>query len=267
MTGDTMNLRAYKSTTSGEGAIAIGVQAYSPAALSLAIGTKANASVLGATALGTGAKADKLNSVALGAASVVNKAGKARVKETILGTEYTWAGGAKVDEGDVVSIGNEGYERQIINLAPGEVSNDSTDAINGSQLYSVIAKVENEKIHYFSVKSDEVDNRDNTGARGANSIAIGPATTTNTSNASLAIGYGAKTSADGTIALGLNSHADDTAAVSIGNGSQANKVSSVALGTNAQAGDAYAVSIGVNSKATARWGGLLVVMQKQVKQD
>ena len=254
MTGDTMNYGAYTSTTSGEGAIAIGVQAYSPAALSLAIGTKAKASTFGATALGSGAKADKLNSVALGTASVVDKAGKARVTETILGTEYTWAGGAQVDEGDVVSIGHKGYERQIINLAPGEVSETSTDAINGSQLYSVIAKVENEKIRYFSVKSDEVDNRNNTGAKGANSIAIGPATTTNTSNASLAIGYGAKTSADGTIALGLNSHADDTAAVSIGNGSQANKVSSVALGTNAQAGDAYTVSIGVNSKATARWG-------------
>ena len=112
-----------------------------------------------------------------------------------------------------------------------------------------------EKIRYFSVKSDVAGNRDNTGATGVDSIAIGPnAHTTKTSNASLAIGYGAKTSADGTIALGLNSHADDTAAVSIGNGSQANKVSSVALGTNAQAGDDYTVSIGVNSKATAGWG-------------
>lgn len=76
MTGDTMNYGAYTSTTSGEGAVAIGVQAYSPAALSLAIGTKANASAFGATALGTGAKADKLNSVALGSASVVNFSSK-----------------------------------------------------------------------------------------------------------------------------------------------------------------------------------------------
>lgn len=141
MTGDTMNYGAYTSTTSGEGAIAIGVQAYSPAELSLAIGTKANASAFGATAIGTGAKAGKLNSVALGTASVVNKPGKARVKETILGTEYTWAGGARVDEGDVVSIGDKGYERQIINLAPGEVSETSTDAINGSQLYNAFKAI------------------------------------------------------------------------------------------------------------------------------
>ena len=252
MTGDTMNNRVYENTIAGEGSVALGVQANSSAALSLAIGTKSKATVFGATALGTGARATKLNSVALGAASNITKAGEAHVERTILGTTYTWAGGAQVDEGDVVSIGDKGYERQIINLAPGDISATSTDAINGSQLYAAMAEIE--KIRYFSVKSDEVDNRNNTGAKGANSIAIGPATTTNTSNASLAIGYGAKTSADGTIALGFNSHADDTAAVSIGNGSQANKVSSVALGTNAQAGDAYAVSIGVNSKAIARWG-------------
>lgn len=157
MTGDTMNNREYTSTTSGEGAIAIGVQAYSPAALSLAIGTKAKASTFGAIALGSGAKADKLNSVALGTASVVNKAGKARVKETILGTEYTWAGGARVDEGDVVSIGNEGYERQIINLAPGEVSETSTDAINGSQLYNAFKAIKAAKTEVVAGKNTTVE--------------------------------------------------------------------------------------------------------------
>ena len=262
MTGDTMNYRVYENTIAGEGSVALGVQANSSAALSLAIGTKSKATVFGATALGTGAKADKLNSVALGTASVISKAGKAYVERTILGTTYTWAGGAQVDEGDVVSIGNVGYERQIINLAPGDISETSTDAINGSQLYAAMKEIE--KIRYFSVNStigitdtseENPSNSINKGAKGQNSIAIGPnAHTTSTSNASLAIGYGAKTSADGTIALGLNSHADDTAAVSIGNGSQANKVSSVALGTNAQAGDDYTVSIGVNSKATAGWG-------------
>ena len=242
------------ATASGETSIAIGRTSVANASQSMAMGVQSQASGVNAMAFGANSNANLENSVALGTDSVTDKVGVSLPSATILGTTYQWAGGNNVIAGDVISIGKKGQERQIINLAPGEVSNDSTDAINGSQLYSVIAKVENEKIHYFSVKSDEVDNRDNTGARGANSIAIGPATTTNISNASLAIGYGAKTSADGTIALGFNSHADDTAAVSIGNGSQANKVSSVALGTNAQAGDAYAVSIGVNSKAIARWG-------------
>ena len=159
MTGDTMNYGAYTSTTSGEGAVAIGVQAYSPAALSLAIGTKAKASTFGATALGAGAKADKLNSVALGTASEVDKEGVARVKENILGTEYTWAGGAKVDKGDVVSIGKKNFERQLINLAPGEVSGTSTDAINGSQLYSAFKAINAAKTEVVAGENTTVDKK------------------------------------------------------------------------------------------------------------
>ena len=41
-----------------------------------------------------------------------------------------------------VSIGSSGHERQIVNVAKGEVSSTSTDAINGSQLYKVQAEVD-----------------------------------------------------------------------------------------------------------------------------
>ena len=41
-----------------------------------------------------------------------------------------------------VSIGYSGHERQIVNVAKGEVSSTSTDAINGSQLYKVQADVD-----------------------------------------------------------------------------------------------------------------------------
>ena len=261
LTGESLN--GYSPATSGEGAVAIGVKTQAVGDFSTALGTNATATKFGTLALGTGANANITNAVAIGMASATDKEGIAYKGKEILGNTYTWAGGASVDPGDVVSVGKKQFERQIINLAPGDVSADSTDAINGSQLYSAIQQIE--KIRYFSVNStigvkddateENPTNSINKGAKGKNSIAIGPnAHTTSTSNSSLAIGYGAKTSADGTIALGLNSHADDTAAVSIGNGSQANKVSSVALGTNAQAGDDYTVSIGVNSKATAGWG-------------
>ena len=261
LTGGSLN--GYSSATSGEGAVAIGVKTQALGDFSTALGTNATATKFGTLALGTGANANITNAVAIGMASETDKEGIAYKGKEILGNTYTWAGGASVDPGDVVSVGKKQFERQIINLAPGDVSANSTDAINGSQLYSAIQQIE--KIRYFSVNStigvkddateENPTNSINKGAKGKNSIAIGPnAHTTSTSNSSLAIGYGAKTSADGTIALGLNSHADDTAAVSIGNGSQANKVSSVALGTNAQAGDDYTVSIGVNSKATAGWG-------------
>lgn len=250
--GDLNKPSMYQNTKAGEIGVAIGSKSVA-GDLSVALGTVARADNTNSVALGTGANASLANSVAIGGGSKTDKAGVAYTTRTILGTTYTWAGGADTIAGDVVSIGQKGYERQLINLSPGDISANSTDAINGSQLYAAMAEIE--KIRYFSVKSDVAGNRDNTGATGVDSIAIGPnAHTTKTSNASLAIGYGAKTSADGTIALGLNSHADDTAAISIGNGSQANKVSSVALGTNAQAGDDYTVSIGVNSKATAGWG-------------
>ena len=41
-----------------------------------------------------------------------------------------------------VSIGSSGHERQLVNVAKGEISNTSTDAINGSQLYKVQSEVD-----------------------------------------------------------------------------------------------------------------------------
>ena len=66
-----------------------------------------------------------------------------------MGVTYTWAGGQTTDAGDVVSVGSQGYERQIINVAPGDISATSTDAINGSQLYGVLSAIE--RVRYFSV--------------------------------------------------------------------------------------------------------------------
>ena len=45
------------------------------------------------------------------------------------------------DNTGVVSVGDVGNERRIQNVAPGKLSAESTDAINGSQLYSVAQKV------------------------------------------------------------------------------------------------------------------------------
>lgn len=54
---------------------------------------------------------------------------------TIGETEYKFAAGTPVG---IVSVGAPGKERRIENVAAGLVSEDSTDAINGSQLYSII---------------------------------------------------------------------------------------------------------------------------------
>lgn len=40
-----------------------------------------------------------------------------------------------------MSVGRAGFERQIVNVAPGAISAVSTDAISGSQLYSVVVGI------------------------------------------------------------------------------------------------------------------------------
>ena len=54
---------------------------------------------------------------------------------------FKWAGGTNTAEGDVVSFGSSGAERQLKNVAAGRVAEDSTDAINGSQLNSITKKI------------------------------------------------------------------------------------------------------------------------------
>ena len=212
LTGESLN--GYSSATSGEGAVAIGVKTQAMGDFSTALGTNATATKFGTLALGTGANANITNAVAIGMASATDKEGIAYKGKEILGNTYTWAGGASVDPGDVVSVGKKQFERQIINLAPGDVSANSTDAINGSQLYSAIQQIE--KIRYFSVNStigveddateENPTNSINKGAKGENSIAIGPnAHTTNTSTASIAIGLGSNATAANSVALGHNS--------------------------------------------------------------
>jgi raw score 8.86 len=227
MTGDTMYDRVYAETVSGEASVAIGAQAVADADLSTALGTKSKASAFGSVALGVGAKANKLNSVAIGTASVTDNVGRAYATRTILGETYTWAGGATVDAGDVVSFGSKGYERQLINVAPGDISSNSTDAINGSQLYGVLSSLE--KIRYFSVKSSVAQNRNNDGASATDAIAIGP---------------NASSTADRGIAVGLNSQASQPNAISLGWNAKTSAVNSIALGTNANASGINALAFG-----------------------
>ncbi|WP_288505987.1 ESPR-type extended signal peptide-containing protein, partial [uncultured Haemophilus sp.] len=230
MTGDTMKNAVYANTVSGDASVAIGAQAVADADLSTALGTKSKASAFGSVALGVGAKANKLNSVAIGTASDTDKLGRAYATRTILGETYTWAGGATVDAGDVVSFGSKGYERQLINVAPGDISSNSTDAINGSQLYGVLSSLE--KIRYFSVKSSVAQNRNNDGASATDAIAIGP---------------NASSTADRGIAVGLNSQASQPNAISLGWNAKTSAVNSIALGTNANASGINALAFGTNA--------------------
>lgn len=141
LTGVNMQNPRYRNTQSGEASVALGAKTFA-GDLSLALGPVATAEKTNTVAIGSASHAKYANSVAIGGGSITDKAGRAYTSETILGKTYTWAGGAQTIAGDVVSFGQRGYERQLINIAPGEVSETSTDAINGSQLFSVMNSLE-----------------------------------------------------------------------------------------------------------------------------
>ena len=150
------NLSNYKGTTASHAGVAYGTSALAGNA-GVAIGTAAdsmtrkndkgqvvnNNPVTNAVAIGTGARANFDNSVAIGGGSNTDRYATKQVNAIIDGVEVKWSGGENISPGDVVSFGAKGFERQLKNVAPGEVSQTSTDAINGSQIYSLARKVTN----------------------------------------------------------------------------------------------------------------------------
>ncbi|HFC8542748.1 TPA: YadA-like family protein [Neisseria weaveri] len=129
--------KRYSKTTAKHGAVALGVSSYADD-LALAIGTRSTANTITSVAIGVGANASKEGAVALGAGSK-NDADAANSQSATVGnvTYNNFAGGGATLAGDQVSVGSIGFERQIKNVAAGAVSATSTDAVNGSQLYSV----------------------------------------------------------------------------------------------------------------------------------
>ncbi|OFL94694.1 hypothetical protein HMPREF2726_10595, partial [Neisseria sp. HMSC074B07] len=137
-TGDVMVTGSYTHTTSSEAAVAIGTKSQAIGQLSTAFGTGTIAEGVASAAFGMGAKATKGNSVAIGAGSTTTTDAIEVNEATVNNLKYSgFAGGNRITSGDQVSFGSSGYERQLKNVAPGEISSTSTDAINGSQLYAV----------------------------------------------------------------------------------------------------------------------------------
>ena len=146
----------YVETRSGEAAVAIGVKAES-GDISLALGTGAKAKVVNGVAIGTGATVERDNAVALGGGATTEKKGTKETSTTVNNFTFKWAGGDKTLEGDIVSFGKEGYERQLKNVAAGNVSENSTDAINGSQLYGVLDKITSDPTFLYAADNSSAD--------------------------------------------------------------------------------------------------------------
>ena len=254
-TADHIGITVGTKGQSGNAGIAIGTGADSKNRIAgslTGVNTSAadNDSVTNAIAIGTGAKANRDNSVALGGGSTTDKVGTKQSSYTLPnGITATWAGGDKTLEGDIVSFGAAGYERQLKNVAPGEVSATSTDAINGSQLAAIVDQI---AYKYVSINSTDGPNKDNTGAKATNSIAIGPnASTTAAAEKSVVIGDGASATTANGVAIGSKSVASTAAGVA---------------GYNANTGrtDTYANLTGATLTSTL--GGVAVGTTDQTRQ-
>lgn len=113
----------------------------------LVFGTHAKSVAIDAIAFGNNTISDKPNAVAIGTNSVTDDAvGVDGI--TINGTRHVFAG---EQPASVVSFGSKAragaggvtqYNRQLTNVSAGQISADSLDAINGSQLYAAIDEIE-----------------------------------------------------------------------------------------------------------------------------
>ena len=254
-TADHIGITVGTKGQSGNAGIAIGTGADSKNRIAgslTGVNTSAadNDSVTNAIAIGTGAKANRDNSVALGGGSTTDLAGTKQTSYTLpTGVTATWSGGQDTLPGDIVSFGAAGYERQLKNVAPGEVSATSTDAINGSQLAAIADQI---AYKYVSINSTDTPNKDNTGAKGTNSIAIGPnASTTTAAEKSVVIGDGGSATVANGVAIGSKSIASTAAGVA---------------GYNANTGrtDTYANLTGTTLTSTL--GGVAVGTTDQTRQ-
>lgn len=121
--------------------------------------------------IGTNAKVTADNSIALGNNSVANSA-VATASVSLNGRTYNFAGTSPVGN---VSVGDSNKERTITNVAAGRISSTSTDAINGSQLHSVIQEMNSIASDTLTKANDYTDNQVNkVGAASAALAALHP---------------------------------------------------------------------------------------------
>lgn len=139
---------------SGSAAIATGANAAASGGASVATGLSANASGGQAIAIGRNAAAPTDFSVALGSYAATEDAVGTN-EATVNGVTYSgFAGNSPTG---TVSVGNADQKRTVTNVAAGRVTADSTDAVNGSQLYLVANNLKSD----FENGLDDLENRAN----------------------------------------------------------------------------------------------------------
>ncbi|HCO7843223.1 TPA: adhesin, partial [Escherichia coli] len=147
-----------KAEANGLNSIALGSGSIANTDNTIALGNQSQAIAAGAIAIGQGNKADGVNAIALGNGSITGGANAIALGQgsyaglengIAIGAQATAQGknsialgaGSVATEADTVSVGNTTAQRKIVNMAKGDIDNNSTDAINGSQLYAISKSV------------------------------------------------------------------------------------------------------------------------------
>ncbi|EJE3225157.1 trimeric autotransporter adhesin SadA [Salmonella enterica] len=156
------------------------------------------------------------------------------------------------------SHGTSGTNK-ITNVAAGEIASDSTDAVNGSQLYetNMLISQYNESISQLAGDTSEtyitengtgvkyIRTNDN-GLEGQDAYATG--------NGATAVGYDAVASGAGSLALGQNSSSTIDGSIALGSGSTSNRAISSGIQTTSVTSDG--VVIGYNTTDRKLLGAL-----------
>ncbi|ENK3134575.1 YadA-like family protein [Salmonella enterica] len=121
------------ANASGKNSIALGRDTVSSAERSLTVGLGANAASLDSMAFGynTSVTSDAANGIAFGSGAVTSAKNSVAIGSNSTATEE-----------NVVSVGSDALKRKIVNVGNGAISESSTDAVNGSQLFETNEKVD-----------------------------------------------------------------------------------------------------------------------------
>ncbi|ROO27359.1 YadA-like family protein, partial [Salinisphaera orenii] len=244
-----------------DGATAIGMNSQAGLEDAVAIGTESSANGEQSLALGAGAEAGNPQSVALGSNSVTDDV-VATEETTINGTTYGFAG---TDPTGTVSVGGTKTDgdgntitqtRTVTNVAAGRVDADSTDAINGSQLYTTNQVLEGVSGDIDDIAGDTSDEYAETNGRGiryvrTNETGLDETDAFAQAPGGTAVGYQARASAENAVALGRNAVASEAGSVALGQ----NATTAAAVGTDSGtiAGQEYAYA-GTSPVATVSVG-------------
>ena len=166
--------------------------------------------------------------------------------------------------GNYMSVGAYGNERQIKNVAAGQISSSSTDAVNGSQLYEAVRAVTvgaNPDVYMHvndgtgtqgngNITTNIGKANEKAGAQGQYSIAVGVNALADLSNTdAIAMGHNANVSGDYSIAIGSNAKTKYIDTIAIGKDAKATGNHAVALGGETESKGWHSVSVGYRAKS------------------